>query len=85
MPQQASRGSVVDVWFITRATPGSEASDPEIIAAGAIIEQVHTAGGLGVNNHGSIEVSVREDNVAAVLKALAGNGVMSVVPQGGTL
>lgn len=85
LPQQASRGSVVDVWFIPRATPGSEGAEPEIIAAGAIIEQVHTAGGLGVNNHGSLEVSVREDNVAAVLKALAGNGMMSVVPQGGTL
>ncbi|OKL53611.1 hypothetical protein BSZ39_08635 [Bowdeniella nasicola] len=85
LPKSAVRGASVDVWFIPRAVPGKTGGEPLIIAPGAIIEQVHEASTLGVRAHGSIEVSVTAENVPAVLSALAEQGLIAVVPQGGTL
>ncbi|MDO5700717.1 MAG: hypothetical protein Q4P36_04510 [Bowdeniella nasicola] len=82
LPEHAERGTVVDVWFLPQAIPGKDAPEPRIVAPGALIEHRHEPEGIGVRAFGTVEVSVPEGEVPAVLAALAAKGLIAVVPAG---
>lgn len=83
LPKRVQLGSEIDLWLVPEATVGeANAPQPRLLTTGAIVTDLPaTTNQLAATGEGiRVEVTVPEDQVAAVLTGIADRGAIMGVP-----
>lgn len=84
LPAETSAGDVVDLWVSQRENTGRGWSEPVQVLSGAELASVERATGtLGAGTGATAQVLVEEQDVSAVVDALASESRITVVPHMG--
>lgn len=84
LPDSASPGTVLELWFVPTSRVGGEREAPRLVASDVTLVRVAEATGGIVSQGGTrIEVRLAVGDLPAVLEATGGDGVVTAVPVGG--
>ncbi|MGO3797375.1 MAG: hypothetical protein ACTJGR_09700 [Pauljensenia sp.] len=84
LPDSALPGTLLELWFVPTSRVGGEREAPRLVASDVTLVRVSEATGGIVSQGGTrIEVRLAVADLAAVLDATGGDGVVTAVPVGG--
>jgi hypothetical protein len=73
-------GSAIDLWAAAKGSATGDATPPHVLVSGATVVRLLSPSGLLATEHGAtLEVEVPQDDVAAVLQAVADGESVSAV------
>lgn len=84
LPDSAQPGTAMELWFVPGAHAGGERMPARLVAPEVVLVRISEAtGGLVSQGATRIEVRLPVSDLAEVLEATGGDGVLTAVPVGG--
>lgn len=82
LPDEVTTGTEVEVWQAPLRDDGRSYDEPRILVGDVVVRSVLESEGLLAEGTAELEVVIDRSDVAAVLSAVTGGAVLSVVPVG---